>query len=82
MKYYTVLEQHADGSWWHHSKTFPTWGEAFDFVRGWIWWDGNRNKQIIGHDDPLPNRTLHTDDFNHFYAVGGPLVCEIKTELL
>lgn len=82
MKFYTVLEQHTDGSWWHHGKTFSTWGEAHDFMRGWIWWDEKRNKQIIGHDAPLPNRTLHTDDFKNFYEVGGPLACEIKIELL
>jgi hypothetical protein len=82
MKHYTVLEQHVDGSWWHHGKTFDTWGEAHDFMRKWIWWDEKRNKQIVGHDDPLPDETLYTYDFIHFYHVGGPVACEVKCDQL
>ena len=82
MKHYTVLEQHADGSWWHHGKTFDTWSDAHDFMRKWIWWDEKRNKQIVGHDEPLPDETLSTNDFFHFHSIGGPVACEVKCDLL
>lgn len=82
MKHYTVLEQHVDGCWWHHGKTFDTWGEAHDFMRKWIWWDEKRNKQIVGHDEPLPDETLYTFDFLHFHSVGGPVACEVKCDQL
>lgn len=82
MKHYTVLEQHVDGSWWHHGKTFDTWGEAHDFMRKWIWWDEKRNKQIIGHDDELPRETLYTCDFQKFYSIARGLVADIKTSQL
>lgn len=51
-------------------------------MRKWIWWDEKRNKQIVGHDDPLPDETLYTYDFNHFHSVGGPVACEVKCDQL
>lgn len=82
MKYYSVLEKHKDGSWWYHGHTFPTWGEADAYRKQWIWWDKDRPKTVIGHDDPLPELTLSTGDLRDFRSVGGPTVCTIDTTQL
>ena len=71
MTYYSPLEQHLDGNWWYHRKTFTDKKEVEEYVAKWIWWDTDRPKTILEHYHPLPDETLYTKDFITFYAIGG-----------
>ena len=58
-KYYSVLEQHTDDSWWYHTGwTFNSREEAESFakdLRGLEWF--KRPTRIYEHDEPLPDKT-------------------------
>lgn len=84
MKFYSLLEQHNDGHWWYHGNkvTFASFLDARDYMKRWIWWDEKRNKQIIGHDEPLPDKTLYTRDFTDFRDLYSTDIITVKCEQL
>lgn len=69
MTLYSLFEQHNDGSWWYHLKTFTDRAAAEDYMAKWIWWDESRKKTIFEHEQPLPQMTLWTPDFKSFFRI-------------
>ena len=68
---YSCLEQHRDGSWWHHCRTFNTREEAEKFIENWIPWDKDRPKTVFEHEFPLPESTCCTKDGGETFNFGG-----------
>lgn len=64
--YYSLVEQHTNGAWWYHKKTFTSREEAEEYMKTWIWWDENRPKRIVEHTAPLPGKTLMSYDLKTF----------------
>lgn len=67
--YYSVVEQHIDGSWWYHRKTFETKEEALEYAQGALDWRDSR-QIVFKHSKKLPDDTLWTRNFQDFYWVG------------
>ena len=78
--FYSLLEQHIDGKWWYHRKTFTTRAEAEEMLPRWIWWDPDRPKKIIEHETPLPAATLYTTDCRTFRDVSGEINVTIDSK--
>ena len=55
--YYSCLEQHTNGSWWYHGKTFLHDVEARGYIRTAIDWRDSMQR-IIRHTTELPKETL------------------------
>lgn len=75
---YSLLERHADGSWWYHKTSFRSRKDAEAFKETWINWDKDRDKRIIETEDSLPKETLWTYDLKHFYSLNGELLYTIR----
>ena len=82
MNMYSLLEEHADGSWWYHPGcTFSNRPEACDVFMRFIGvassfelHKGNisRSVKIITHTKPFPqDMSRCTRDFVHFDFAGG-----------
>lgn len=69
LKYYSCLEQHKNGSWWYHMKTFRHAVEAIGWCHNFLRWRDSV-QTVIEHDEPLPQETLWTTDFENFCPVG------------
>lgn len=67
--YYSVVEQHVDGSWWYHRKTFETKEEALEYAQGALGWRDSR-QIVFEHSTKLPDETLWTRNFQDFYWAG------------
>lgn len=67
--YYSVVEQHVDGSWWYHRKTFETKEEALEYAQGALDWRDSR-QIVFEHSTKLPDETLWTRNFQDFYWAG------------
>lgn len=69
---YSVLEQHADGSWWYHPGfTRETRAEAELKSAHSIWWDLERPRRIFEHEFPFPqDHAICTTDFENFSLAG------------
>lgn len=67
--YYSVVEQHIDGSWWYHRRTFETKEEALEYAQGALDWRDSR-QIVFEHSNKLPDETLWTRDFEEFLWVG------------
>ncbi|MBQ4409379.1 MAG: hypothetical protein IJL31_00240 [Oscillospiraceae bacterium] len=69
---YSVLEQHADGSWWYHpGYTRRTRAEAQQKADSSFWWDPERPRRIFEHEAPFPqNHAIYTTDFENFGFAG------------
>ena len=71
--YYSVVEQHVDGSWWYHRKTFETKEEALEYAQGALGWRDSR-QIVFEHSTKLPDETLWTRNFQDFYWVGSSIL--------
>lgn len=67
--YYSVVEQHVDGSWWYHRETFETKEEALKYAQGALGWRDSR-QMVLEHSTKLPDETLWTRNFQDFYWPG------------
>lgn len=67
--YYSVVEQHIDGSWWYHRKTFETKEEALEYSSVALGWRDSR-QIVFEHTNKLPDQTLWTRNFEEFLWVG------------
>ena len=72
--YYSVFEQHKDGSWWYHRRSFHSKLKAIKDHNVRFWWDATRVFTVRKHKVKLPEETLITTDFQHFYAPGGAII--------
>lgn len=72
VKYYSLLEQHNDGSWWYHRNTYTSRQEAEEALKRFCWFDEERKKMILEHNTEIPNigLSLYTRDLKHFYRGG------------
>lgn len=66
---YSALEQHRDGSWWYHGRTFYNLTNAKEYLDATFWWDEERPQVIIEHEEELPRMTLWTGDCKTFKQV-------------
>ena len=73
--YYSLLEQHSDGSWWLHKGicNYQSKEEAEQAFTKWFGgWDPARPHRIIEHKNPYPNDMSRcTNDDVHFEFAGG-----------
>ena len=71
--YYSIVEQHVDGSWWYHRKTFETKEEALEYAQGALDWRDSR-QIVFKHSKKLPDETLWTRNFQDFYWAGSHIL--------
>lgn len=58
-KFYSVLEQHIDNSWWYHiGWTFNSKEEAETFAKDFSERFDDRPTRIYEHDEPLINESM------------------------
>lgn len=76
--YYSLLEQHADGSWWYNRTTFTDRKKAERYFKDWKPWKMAHEKMILEHDDTLPKEVLWTYDLKSFHNVAGEKLCTLK----
>lgn len=77
--YYSLFEQHYNGTWWYHGESYTTKEAAEKDLREvFIYWDKDRPKRIFEHRMKFSGETLSTDDFIDFCDFGGMYLFSIK----
>ncbi len=77
--YYSLFEQHYDGTWWYHGDTYEERKDAEkELVEGFIYWDDERPKRIFEHRMEFSGETLSTDDFVRFFDICGNYIFSIE----
>lgn len=73
--YYSVFEQHKDGSWWYHpGLTWESEKDAEQDFKERFWWDLGRPHKIIKHTNELfQDYSSHTRNFKTLEFSGIPV---------
>lgn len=78
-KYYSVLEQHNDGTWWHHmGYTFNSREEAEEKVKDFNDVFPNRPTWIYEHNIEMPQNESLAYMGNGKFGFGGLIKCKVK----